>query len=57
MKNLRLPLRIAQTPISLDGYDKKELPGGQEIADKLEAGGSRPLYRYGVKSWINMGRK
>lgn len=39
MKNLRLPLRIAQTPISLDGYDKKELPGGQEIADKLEAAG------------------
>lgn len=39
IKNLRIPLRVAQTPISLDGYDEKELASGSEIAGNLEAAG------------------
>lgn len=38
-RNLRIPLQIIQTPISLPGYEQKTLPSGLAIADQLEAAG------------------
>lgn len=39
LRYLRVPLRIAQTTISLDEYGEKELPSGSEIANRLEEAG------------------
>lgn len=39
LRYLRVPLRIAQTTISLDEYGEKDLSSGSEIANRLEAAG------------------